>query len=49
MALTDLTDFAVQFRYDLLDYNTHDLDRAQTLNDVTEVVDFVDQLIADKR
>jgi HEPN domain-containing protein len=43
--LTDLTDFAVQFRYELFEYFETGLDRAETIDRVSKFSDYVEQII----
>lgn len=43
--LTDLTDFAVQFRYELFDYFEAGLNRAETIDRVAKFSEYVEQII----
>jgi HEPN domain-containing protein len=44
--LIDLTDFAVQFRYAAFEYTDEQMDRQAVINQVTELVDYIEQLLA---
>jgi hypothetical protein len=46
-ALIDLTDFAVQFRYASFEDADNQLDRAEMIHQVTELVEYVEKLFED--
>ena len=46
-ALIDLTDFAVQFRYASFEDSDNQLDRAEMIHQVTELVQYVEKLFED--
>jgi len=46
-ALIDLTDFAVQFRYASFEDSDNQLDRAEMIHQVTELVEYVEKLFED--
>jgi len=48
MARKDLTDFAVQFRYEAFEGLGRELDRLEITHQVTELVEHVDKLLQEK-